>query len=141
MIIGPDPQSPSPSSPSNSRIVCLLFFRRSCLLIAHTWHWFAALPSSSTLPPLLTIAGVTDQGNVKLTDPNRPQGLDLLDGDFAWLTKEIQHVADICCEGRVVSVLEGGYGTQVHERKTGTWSFNREQFAANVASHVKVLTS
>lgn len=29
--------------------------------------------------------------------------------DFVWATKELMAVADDCCEGRVVSVLEGGY--------------------------------
>jgi len=29
--------------------------------------------------------------------------------DFAWVTRELLAVADACCRGRVVSVLEGGY--------------------------------
>ena len=29
--------------------------------------------------------------------------------DYAWVTREIMAVADRCCEGRVVSSLEGGY--------------------------------
>lgn len=29
--------------------------------------------------------------------------------DFAWVTERICEVADSCCDGRVVSVLEGGY--------------------------------
>ncbi|MBE0532736.1 MAG: histone deacetylase family protein [Rhodospirillales bacterium] len=29
--------------------------------------------------------------------------------DFAWVTRELLKVADACCRGRVVSVLEGGY--------------------------------
>ena len=29
--------------------------------------------------------------------------------DFAWVTAELLHVADDCCGGKVVSVLEGGY--------------------------------
>ncbi|WP_316977356.1 histone deacetylase family protein [Shumkonia mesophila] len=29
--------------------------------------------------------------------------------DFAWVTRELLTVADECCRGRVVSVLEGGY--------------------------------
>ncbi len=41
------------------------------------------------------------------------------------LAAPVQGVANVCCEGRVVSVLEGGYGTQVLERKHNTWSFNR----------------
>ncbi len=29
--------------------------------------------------------------------------------DFAWVTRELMDVADTCCEGRIVSLLEGGY--------------------------------
>ena len=41
---------------------------------------------------------------------NNNIGMDLKEEDFAWVTSEILKVADICCSGRVVSVLEGGYG-------------------------------
>ena len=37
-------------------------------------------------------------------------GLDLEPEDYAWTTRKILEIADICCQGRVVSVLEGGYG-------------------------------
>lgn len=37
-------------------------------------------------------------------------GLDLEPEDYAWTTNKILEIADICCQGRVVSVLEGGYG-------------------------------
>ena len=30
--------------------------------------------------------------------------------DFKWATEKILAVADVCCNGRVVSCLEGGYG-------------------------------
>ena len=104
--------------------------------------------------------GGTDQGNVKLTDELRPNGvpdslsahrlfcpfdqfsvshagLDLEEEDFAWLTDQVVAVANVntrktrswvgqhceersrlqvCCNGKVVSVLEGGYGTQVWHR-------------------------
>jgi len=36
-------------------------------------------------------------------------GLNLETEDFIWLTQELMKVADACCEGRIVSVLEGGY--------------------------------
>ena len=36
--------------------------------------------------------------------------MNLRSEDFLWVTSEIQRVAQMCCEGRVVSVLEGGYG-------------------------------
>ncbi|MCP5420438.1 MAG: histone deacetylase family protein [Gammaproteobacteria bacterium] len=35
--------------------------------------------------------------------------LEFIDEDYAWLTREILDVAAHCCEGRVVSGLEGGY--------------------------------
>jgi len=35
--------------------------------------------------------------------------LNLTDDDYAWITREILAVADDCCEGRIVSTLEGGY--------------------------------
>ncbi len=36
-------------------------------------------------------------------------GLNLETEDFIWLTQQLMKVADECCEGRIVSVLEGGY--------------------------------
>lgn len=36
-------------------------------------------------------------------------GLNLLEDDYAWLTKEVCRIADQCAQGRVVSMLEGGY--------------------------------
>eukprot|EP00597_Dinobryon_sp_UTEXLB2267_P005784 CAMPEP_0170064464 /NCGR_PEP_ID=MMETSP0019_2-20121128/4938_1 /TAXON_ID=98059 /ORGANISM="Dinobryon sp., Strain UTEXLB2267" /LENGTH=1142 /DNA_ID=CAMNT_0010271133 /DNA_START=213 /DNA_END=3641 /DNA_ORIENTATION=+ len=50
------------------------------------------------------------------TDPADPDGLlweagmDLRPEDLAWLTQEVARIADLCCQGRIVSVLEGGYG-------------------------------
>jgi acetoin utilization deacetylase AcuC-like enzyme len=35
--------------------------------------------------------------------------LNLVEADFAWATQKIMDVADHCAEGRVVSLLEGGY--------------------------------
>jgi len=35
--------------------------------------------------------------------------LNLLEEDFAWLTVEIKKVAEECCDGRIISSLEGGY--------------------------------
>lgn len=45
--------------------------------------------------------------------------------DFIWVTEELLKVANDCCEGRVVSVLEGGYDVNA--------------LAASVAAHVKTL--
>ena len=52
-------------------------------------------------------------------------GLELTEDDFAWLTKEIVGVAKSACEGRIVSVLEGGYDLSA--------------LGASAAAHVKVL--
>jgi acetoin utilization deacetylase AcuC-like enzyme len=48
-------------------------------------------------------------------------GLGLEDDDFHWVTRELVKIADETCEGRVVSILEGGYsmeglanGTRAH---------------------------
>jgi acetoin utilization deacetylase AcuC-like enzyme len=35
--------------------------------------------------------------------------LELLDADFRWITEQIRGLADDCCRGRLVSILEGGY--------------------------------
>ncbi len=31
--------------------------------------------------------------------------------DYKWLTERLVEIANKCCDGRVVSVLEGGYNT------------------------------
>jgi hypothetical protein len=49
-----------------------------------------------------------DVGNQKRNV--RVYGMNLTSEDFAWITRQILAVARMCCPGRVVSVLEGGYG-------------------------------
>jgi acetoin utilization deacetylase AcuC-like enzyme len=49
----------------------------------------------------------------------------LVEEDFRWLTQELMDIADRYCEGRMISVLEGGY--------------NLKALAASVAIHVKTL--
>jgi acetoin utilization deacetylase AcuC-like enzyme len=51
--------------------------------------------------------------------------LNLDEDDFAWATRKIMEVADRCAEGRVVSVLEGGY--------------DLEALANSAAAHVTAL--
>ncbi|KAI3431427.1 hypothetical protein D9Q98_004480 [Chlorella vulgaris] len=50
--------------------------------------------------------------------------------DYEWITEQVVAVANRCCQGRVVSVLEGGYRIQ-----GGVMS----AFARSVAAHVKCL--
>jgi acetoin utilization deacetylase AcuC-like enzyme len=52
-------------------------------------------------------------------------GINLQTNDFTWVTEEIMNIAALNCEGRIVSVLEGGY--------------NLQALASSVAAHVGVL--
>lgn len=36
-------------------------------------------------------------------------GMNLEDSDFQWITEELMQIADETCDGRIVSILEGGY--------------------------------
>lgn len=54
-------------------------------------------------------------------------GLNFTDEDYRWITEELMQVAEECCEGRVVSILEGGYSL--------------EGLASATAAHVKALMS
>jgi acetoin utilization deacetylase AcuC-like enzyme len=51
----------------------------------------------------------------------------LVEEDFKWITEELMTIADSCCQGRIISVLEGGY--------------NLNALSATVAIHVKALMS
>jgi acetoin utilization deacetylase AcuC-like enzyme len=46
--------------------------------------------------------------------------LNLLEPDFAWVTRQIMTVADQSADGRIVSVLEGGYDLQALAQSTAT---------------------
>lgn len=52
-------------------------------------------------------------------------GLNWQPEDFAWLTQRLMAIADAVCDGRIVSMLEGGY--------------HREGLATGVAAHVATL--
>jgi acetoin utilization deacetylase AcuC-like enzyme len=45
-------------------------------------------------------------------------GLNLTEADYVWATKELMAVADIACDGRIVSTLEGGYDLGALARST-----------------------
>jgi acetoin utilization deacetylase AcuC-like enzyme len=51
--------------------------------------------------------------------------LNLLEPDYAWVTKKLMEIADVSARGRIVSVLEGGYDLQ--------------GLAGSVAAHVGAL--
>lgn len=54
----------------------------------------------------------------------------MVEDDYEWLTEQLVKIANTCCNGRVISVLEGGYKIQ-----GGIVS----PFARSVASHVRAL--
>jgi len=39
-------------------------------------------------------------------------GLNLQDDDYRWITEELMKIADESCDGRIVSILEGGYSME-----------------------------
>jgi acetoin utilization deacetylase AcuC-like enzyme len=51
--------------------------------------------------------------------------INLEEGDFAWVTQKIMDIADLCADGRIVSLLEGGY--------------DLEGLSKSVAAHVTTL--
>lgn len=59
-----------------------------------------------------------DAGNTR-NDGYATQGMDLRQEDFEWITAQVMAVSRVCCPGRVVSVLEGGYGQ---------WKLTREKY-------------
>ncbi|GMH41862.1 hypothetical protein BSKO_09772 [Bryopsis sp. KO-2023] len=54
----------------------------------------------------------------------------VLEEHYEWITEQIVQVANLCCGGRVVSALEGGYRVQ---------GGNVSAFARSVAAHVETL--
>lgn len=49
----------------------------------------------------------------------------LVEDDFRWITSELMLIADKCCQGRIISILEGGY--------------NLKALADSVMIHIKTL--
>jgi acetoin utilization deacetylase AcuC-like enzyme len=50
--------------------------------------------------------------------------VNLHDDDYTWITRELMNIADATCEGRIVSILEGGYSMAA--LKTATAAHVRE---------------
>ena len=67
-------------------------------------------------------------------------GLDLSPADFEWATQQVLGVAAVCCPGRLVSVLEGGYGSWQFSKESATgFVLSRTGLAENVAAHLSAL--
>jgi acetoin utilization deacetylase AcuC-like enzyme len=80
-----------------------------------------ALPAVSRFDPDLVL--VSAGFDAHTADPLAQ--LELGEADFRWITERVCNLADDCCAGRVVSVLEGGY--------------DLEALAASCLEHVSAL--
>ncbi len=83
--------------------------------------WTELLAAVEVFAPELVI--VSAGFDAHISDPLAQ--LRLTEADFAWITRQICELADRCCEGRVVSLLEGGYDLAA--------------LAASAAAHVRTL--
>ena len=80
------------------------------------------LPALSDFNPEIIIISAGFDGHA--ADPLG--GFALVESDYAWLTEQLMQVANGCCNGRIVSVLEGGY--------------DLDALGSSVAAHVGALT-
>ena len=79
------------------------------------------LPRITSFAPDLILISAGFDAHVR--DPLA--SLRLVDTDFAWITRKLMEIADQKCQGRVVSLLEGGY--------------DLEGLASSAAAHVSAL--
>lgn len=82
-----------------------------------------------------------DVGNARHERGGEKMGLDLEPEDYAWTTRKILEIADMCCHGRVVSVLEGGYGRTPDNKveEGGEDKLDRTIFAECAVRHLHAL--
>lgn len=88
--------------------------------LRHAWQYEIEPALRQFNPQLILISAGFD---AHYMDPLAE--LNFSEDDYTWLTQQILAVAADCCNGRVVSALEGGYSLPA--------------LAASVAAHVKVL--
>jgi acetoin utilization deacetylase AcuC-like enzyme len=82
-------------------------------------HWLPALDEFK--PQMVLISAGFDAHRDDLLG-----GMALVEDDYAWMTRELMKVAERHAEGRIVSMLEGGY--------------NLEALGRSAVAHVKTLT-
>ena len=83
-----------------------------------------------------------DVGNARHERNGQKVGLDLEPEDYAWTTRKILEIADMCCQGRVVSVLEGGYGRTpkaANANPDGARNLDRTMFAECATRHLHAM--
>jgi acetoin utilization deacetylase AcuC-like enzyme len=86
------------------------------------------LPRVLAMRPDLIFMSAGFDGHHRDTINNGFLGLE--EDDYAWLTNATMRVANVCCNGRVVSMLEGGYRIQ---------GGPASPFARSAAAHVQAL--
>lgn len=80
----------------------------SCGIAARRAYSEIALPRLRAFNPQLIL--ISAGFDAHADDPLAR--LNWLEPDYQWLTHEIMAIADECCQGRVVSTLEGGYNVK-----------------------------
>lgn len=80
-----------------------------------------------------------DIGNKESGQREGRTGMDLSPEDYYWITEKLKRVATVCCRGRLVSVLEGGYGSMSTEKELS--GLELDGFAACAMAHVDALSS
>ena len=80
-----------------------------------------------------------DVGNARHERGGEKVGLDLEPEDYAWTTRKVLEIADICCHGRVVSVLEGGYGRTPTANPDGDNRLDRTVFSECAVRHLHAM--
>jgi acetoin utilization deacetylase AcuC-like enzyme len=86
------------------------------------WHTLGLPAVHSFAPDLILVSAGFDAHE---RDPLAQ--LEVQDEDYHWITREICELATDCCDGRVVSILEGGY--------------DLEALASASRAHVRALSS
>jgi acetoin utilization deacetylase AcuC-like enzyme len=86
---------------------------------AVTWAW---LPALEAFQPQMLFFSAGFDAHVE----DDMAMLRLVDADYSWVTQQIKEIADRFAEGRIVSVLEGGY--------------NLSALARSVVAHIRVLS-
>jgi acetoin utilization deacetylase AcuC-like enzyme len=85
---------------------------------AVTDHW---LPALNHFKPQMVFVSAGFDAHVE----DDMSGVSLTEADYRWVTEQILQIADQFAEGRVVSVLEGGYEPHA--------------LARSVEAHIRVL--
>jgi acetoin utilization deacetylase AcuC-like enzyme len=96
------PHCGSPVSASNILAVPLEAGTTGEVFREKVGHWFNAL--NNFQPELILISAGFD---AHAEDPMAH--LRLVEDDYFWISQQLREVADKCCKGRIVSMLEGGY--------------------------------